>query len=608
MTETESPTNPVKNGPDFSATDFGKLYSRSQYIEKVNESSIPQHDINSSNTNIPSQTQPSEWHDNDSKEKIEQNFQFKTSDEISVEQPKLIEVNDIEIEDNFDDCHCQKISVMPGTAACNNCDRVIPILVDLNRKRLQLLDDLEEANIRKKEGFEKVERQNDEIENLGKRIMELEDQLDSKVDEFSSLQDDMNTLNEKYVKVIDRVAELQHSKDMVESELEELSRSLFEQANGMVASEAKQRHELEIQQKILEKQLLETQERLSAESMQLKELREKMEGQEQPQAESKRSSSSDPSFRASIDFAELFGLREKSPEAAASLPGPTGEDGMGIDTELLAEFKEFVESSMGVRLQRIHTIPFMKHCLEEDVDPCMRFGNNPRVSPRKIIEAIVANTCFIEEAPPGAEKELALNPNSPVRNTAARPALWDRIAGNPTYPRTGCQCCGRPGPLPFQYRITNLDDWSLIDRYCRDRLVAVCEFYVFIRNVRSGLYNNRLISDLYSECLRLRLQMFYARLGALPSMLNTLGIKGTELASAKKPTYMLENPTMINQEEPFSVNMSNEPEEIVAVSPPLRELNLHNSNINQQDTLPKVVVIEPSRPNSSTNIEIENTG
>ena len=228
----------------------------------------------------------------------------------------------------------------------------------------------------------------------------------------------------------------------------------------------------------------------------------------------------------------------------------------------------------------------MRHCLEEDVDPCMRFGSNPRVSSRRIVDAIVANTCFIEESPPGADKEQALNSHSPIRNSASKPMLWERLSGNSNSPRIGCQCCGRIGPLPFQYRITNLDDWSLIDRYCRDRLVAVCEFYVFIRNIRQGLYNNRLIVDLYAECLRLRLQMFYARLGALPSMLNTLGIKSTELASAKKPSRtpseLGDNQSSQNYDE-HEITMTDEPEFTLKVSapPPTRE-----SSLKSLDTSP----------------------
>ncbi|CAG8543330.1 10959_t:CDS:2 [Ambispora gerdemannii] len=466
-------------------------------------------------------------------------------------------------DEETNDCPCQKFSVAPGSATCTNCDRLVPALAELYRQRLQYIDDLDVADIKIKEECKKSEQQENEIESLKKKVIELEDQIDARTDELNDLQKQikaktdeldlranevndlqraMNVLNEKYVDEIDKVAELQHSKDMVEGELEELSRSLFEQANKMVAKEAKQRYELEVQRKSLENQLQETKERLLAESSQLQELRERMQQmvQQQPEPDSKRSSNhSDPAFRASVDLAELFGLREKSPDAAAILPSPTGEDGIGIDDELLSEFRDFVNQSTSSPIKKIHTLPFMRHCLEEDVDPCMRFGNNPRVSARRIVDAIVANTCCIEEAPFGADKELALNHTSPIRNSAAKPIFWGFPTNTTATPRAGCQCCGRPGSLPFQYRITPLDDWSLIDRYCRDRLVAVCEFYVFIRNVHQGFYNNRKIEDLYAECLRLRLQMFYARLGALPSVLNTLGIKGTELASARKPSLPL---------------------------------------------------------------------
>ncbi|CAG8461757.1 7594_t:CDS:1 [Funneliformis mosseae] len=583
MTETETPTNPVTNGTkDFATSDFEKFHARiNAAIEKNMESPIlgPK----TPNTGpIPSMMLETKFDEIGSLN----NGTSTPADSAIV----AYENGGSESEDNSEECHCQSLTITPETATCSKCERVIPILANLHKQNLQQRDDLEIANNKIKEEFDKVESQHDEIEQLRKMIEKLEDQIDEKTDEYNAMTDEFNALkkdmailNEKYVDEIDKVAELQHSKDMVEGELEELSRVLFEQANGMVASAARERYDLEVQQKALEKQLKETQERLMAESSQLNELREKMEQlvQNQPQSESRRSSSSDPSFRASIDFAELFGLREKSPDAAATLPAPTGVDGIGIDNELIIEFQEFVEQSPSVKLQKIHTIPFMRHILEEDVDPCMRFGSNPRVSSRRIVDAIVANTCCIEESPPGAEKELALHTNFPVRNSASKPMLWERLAGNATFPRTGCQCCGRVGPLPFMYRITNLDDWSLIDRYCRDRMVAVCEFYVFIRNIRQGLCNHRPIVDLYAECLRLRLQMFYARLGALPSMLNTLGIKSTELASAKKPSRtpseVGENISSHNDEE-LEITMVEEQEFTLKVSapPPPRESSLLN--------------------------------
>jgi hypothetical protein len=50
---------------------------------------------------------------------------------------------------------------------------------------------------------------------------------------------------------------------------------------------------------------------------------------------------------------------------------------------------------------------------------------------------------------------------------------------------------------------------------CQGRLVAVCEFYNFVRHIRQGLYSTRKIEDLYFEVLVLKRKMFYARVRAL---------------------------------------------------------------------------------------------
>jgi hypothetical protein len=164
----------------------------------------------------------------------------------------------------------------------------------------------------------------------------------------------------------------------------------------------------------------------------------------------------------------------------------------------------------------MHTIPFMKNSLVEDVEPCLRFGPNSRLNPKKLFEAIALNTCFIEEAPFGYAQEQAKRPyDVPLRISAAKNMIWERLSSTPVAPFSGCQACGRNSDskihLQYRFRISMLDDWACIDRYCRDRLVAVCEFYMFVRNIRHGYYNGRTLNDLYLESTRLKLQMFYAR-------------------------------------------------------------------------------------------------
>ncbi|KAL1924518.1 uncharacterized protein VTP21DRAFT_4172 [Calcarisporiella thermophila] len=414
------------------------------------------------------------------------------------------------------ECLCQQILVSPESRICHLCNRVIQSVAALQQDRLAFRDELEATKRKLTDAEAKAVRLTNESAKLRTRIEELEDAADARADELEALKRDLKILNEKYVDEIEKVAEIQHSKDMVENELEELSQRLFEEANGMVASEARQRHELQLVRNQLETQLQETRERLAAESQQLQELRKRMEemAQQQPanatmgeESGSKRVSVHN---RASVDFAELLGLRQRI--------APINTEGDGsqqVDETLIAEFKEFITVGRSTLLKRLHSLPFMKHCLEEDIEPCLRFGSNPRVNPRKIADAILYNACFIEGAPPGMMEEIAKSEQG-LRNSALRPMLWERFSD--PGPFLGCQACGRTGEMKFRFRISSLDDWLPIDQYCRDRLVAVGEFYVFIRNLHQGLYESRSIQDLYAECFRLRLQMFYARLGAFPRL------------------------------------------------------------------------------------------
>ncbi|CAO3570892.1 unnamed protein product [Mortierella alpina] len=435
------------------------------------------------------------------------------------------------------ECPCHRVCSNLATRACGLCDRIIPSLAEAHNERTLLLEDIEQTNFRLAEEQKRASAEAIEAEVLRKKVEDLEDALDAKTDDYLSAQRDLAILNDKYVDEIEKVAELQLAKEMVEGELEELSRTLFEEANGMVASEARARHQLELTRKHLELELKDAQERLAAETSQLKELKTKMEAMMDTQPHSKRSST-DPSNRASVDLAQLFGLNKISvPEAVAEEPATA----IAIDGHLMHEFKEFVAQSSTVRLAKIHSLPFMRHCQDEDVEPCLRFGANPRISARKLTEGICSNTCYIEETTPEQVKEYermvlaAQQPPSPARNSMSnKNMLWERLQTQYALyqaPKGGCQTCGRSGPLTHRYRLATADEWNFIDRFCRDRIVAACEFYIFIRNIRAGLYSTRTIEDLYSESLRLRLQMFYARAGVLPIMLSELGVASQSIGN-----------------------------------------------------------------------------
>ncbi|KAG2188933.1 hypothetical protein INT44_004075 [Umbelopsis vinacea] len=528
----------LQKSEDITANDIANLYSRLQAVIEHVPKSTGQTNVEASMVPLP--TSPDAPRTPSASSPLPgRKPKVRTSSSYSL--------NSIGRSDRVE-CPCAHILVSSDSKHCALCDQIIPAVERLQNDKAQELEEIKHLQQKLKDETESIKSQQKKIEDMTKRIEELEDDLDAKTDAFMALQNDMELLNEKYVDEIERVAEIQHSKDMVENELEDLSRRLFEEANGMVANEKREKYNLEVAQRHLENQLKETRDRLHAEQMQLKELRIKMEemelkSNEEEKEESdsgeqgKRSSSalSDAGARGLTDMTALLnGSSKRQSQNGADL----NSTATNIDDLVLGEFQDFIATGRSLPLKKLHTNPFMKNCQAEDVEPCLRFGPNPRLSAKKIIDAIVMNKCFIEEAPAGFADQQANRPiDVQLRITAQKSMMWERFSGNTQGHFKGCQACGRNdgSPLPFRFRVAYYDDWACIDRYCRDRLVAVCEFYVFVRNARQGYYNSRSIHDLYQESIRLRLQMFYARMGTLPVMVRNAGHKSDTIGIAQLP-------------------------------------------------------------------------
>ncbi|KAH8556364.1 hypothetical protein BGW37DRAFT_472223 [Umbelopsis sp. PMI_123] len=530
-------SNLDQKNEDITANDIANLYSRLQAVIEHVPKSNAQANLEASMVPLPLSPEartPS------------------ASSPLPARKPKVrtsssYSLNSISRSDRIE-CPCAHILVSSDSKNCALCDQVIPAVERLQNDKAQELEEIKSLQQKLKEETECIQSQSLRIDELTKRIEELEDDLDAKTDSFMALQNDMELLNEKYVDEIERVAEIQHSKDMVENELEDLSRRLFEEANGMVANEKREKYNLEVAQRHLENQLKETRERLHAEQMQLKELRIKMEEMElkSNEEEKEESDSGEQGKRSSAalsdagtrGLADMTALLNSSSKRQSQNGSDLDSTAINIDDLVLGEFRDFIATGRSLPLKKLHTNPFMRNCQVEDVEPCLRFGPNPRLSAKKIVDAIVMNKCFIEEAPAGFADQQASRPiDVQLRISAQKSMIWERFSGNTQGHFKGCQACGRNdgSTLPFRFRIAYYDDWACIDRYCRDRLVAVCEFYVFVRNARQGYYNSRSLHDLYQESIRLRLQMFYARMGTLPAIVRNAGHKSDTIGIAQLP-------------------------------------------------------------------------
>ncbi|OLY84188.1 Rab-3A-interacting protein [Smittium mucronatum] len=368
-----------------------------------------------------------------------------------------------------------------------------------------------------------------QIASLRASLLEKSNIINQKDLSISELQASLTAMNDKFVQQVNKTAEMALSKELVEAELEELSRKLFEEANKMVAVEKKITSQTERKNEILERKINELLEQLSNERLQSSELKQRLQS---------ISESHDPPSNSSLipNSANSF---ERSPTFNSEIPVTISFFSTNFepisDRQFVKEFYDFIHDNQIFRSSRYNSAPFMRRSIEEDVEPCLRFGSKPRVSSRYVLEAITSNTLQIEEISKSDNtsstsktlhpenlyinsiKSVGRNSFSINTNPSNRSTIWDRFSGNVPANPNGCQTCGNTGKCSYRFKLGQKqdEDWVSIDTVCRDRLVSVCEFYSFIRLVANGFLSKRPISELINELTRLKLCMFYSRFGLL---------------------------------------------------------------------------------------------
>ncbi|XP_044018728.1 guanine nucleotide exchange factor for Rab-3A-like isoform X2 [Aphidius gifuensis] len=126
---------------------------------------------------------------------------------------------------------------------------------------------------------------------------------------------------------------------------------------------------------------------------------------------------------------------------------------------------------------------FISRIFHEDIDLCLDFPNIELGE--KVRQAVLDGIIFIEAI---SDKKKTLFPKKCVLLDAAR------------------QC---------HYRMRLGDDenqWHSISQICRNRIIAVCDFLNYLRYVERGLVKSS-VHDIYWEITRLRKEMVLARLG-----------------------------------------------------------------------------------------------
>ncbi|KAI8378467.1 hypothetical protein BD560DRAFT_389427 [Blakeslea trispora] len=427
-------------------------------------------------------------------------------------------------------CPCSELTL--SNLGCDKCS--LSYIQQQHKRSKNQLENLREAKISLHAEQDRLESQ---IVDLGNSLRDKLKNIETTAENITSLQYDLKVMDTKCREEASEVEDIQRSKETVKRELEELSTRLFEEADKLVKLEKAEQEILKSKNNQLTTDLKSAQLSLADAESQLKLIKNEL-GEETQQHHSPL----DPSFKETSPYQNADTANDTMNAYTRAQIELSQMHGMELELFMdtlendnaLMEFNDFIQSLYRTPLRKINSLKYMKYCIWEDIEPCLRFGPNPKLASKKIIDAILVKACHVEECPEGFAEDQAKR----QLKEEATATLWERFVTSSVF--LGCQACGREADNPkarsellkYRFRISCFDEWACIDRYCRDRLLAVAEFYLFIRHLRAGMYKHRSLHELYQESIRLKLQMFLARMGALPDMLQSCGINPEKVASA----------------------------------------------------------------------------
>ncbi|CAO3635035.1 unnamed protein product [Mucor hiemalis] len=357
---------------------------------------------------------------------------------------------------------------------------------------------------------------------------------------IQSLHQDIEVVQLKHEDEIAHIKAIEHSKKLVQNEIHDLSQRLFEEANSLVLKEKEEKLAIQNKHDKVRDDFKNAESQLEKVQSDLQELRKDIAAKDQKEQPMQPQSS----FSTFITTHENYLLRAQLDMASLQMDltqpieiNPEYHEQV-LDNMVLEEFKQFCIDIKVTGLSKLSTLSFMKSCLKTDIEPCLRFGPNPKMSSKKIMDAILVKSCLIEPCPPGFAEDR-INAAMKAEPTKPKIRLWERFSASASPEVSNCcQACGRvlQGEC-WRFRISYFDEWALADRYCYERISSVIEFFSFLRKLKVDGYGDIFLT--YQECSRLQLQMFLSRMGARSTLLDEFGLDSSKIISPQ-----CESPTL----------------------------------------------------------------
>ncbi|KAF0482342.1 guanyl-nucleotide exchange factor sec2 [Gigaspora margarita] len=384
-------------------------------------------------------------------------------------------------------------------------------------------------------------------------------QVDQHVEERAYLKRDLSALALSLAEEQTLRSQIQNSKESLEREIDEWINAMFEKVNQMVFDEANTREELESLNRETKGKMdnsLQSSESRQDRLREMKLLLVHLDSTKQRQSVPTQNGA--PLNRNSIVRRSLLSNSPANSPRSSRIFGHMSpnifsnqfSDEIGfskirrlyIDSIVFEEFQEYVKAltNSPAPVNSNPTHPFMKRCMNEDIQPCLFEGHAGWKSPfykRRLLDAIMKNQCEIQKIYYSSSNSVpCISDNNSQISSSTSNTRSISYNEPPAAPKLKCGLCGQHRSCDFRMRISGSDvavpplttmtpssrfsvtgspGWIPLDRFCRDRVVAVCDFYTYISHLRKGLFANSPVWGMYKQCLKYRRRMSMARVGSV---------------------------------------------------------------------------------------------
>jgi hypothetical protein len=363
------------------------------------------------------------------------------------------------------------------------------------------------------------------------RCSEIQTECDALLEKLTSIHLVKSALEAKLQTEEKLRKRIQKSKDMMDQELEDLTSTLFSQANHMVIAESKIRDDMMTKNKELTKRVLQLSKQLDQRESDLSELKEKLYLTQGESSYSTQKSLGDKDgVKLGIRHTIISGFDEF-------------RSFLGVDGILLTEFQDFMKSFASISsntsdsISTLFSTNFLKRCFVEDIEPCLFYtyqanssfknvGTPLHSSLRKrLLEIVSKNQFEIHLYMPEAQKD----------KDAASQHLGHR---SKTSYACKAKCFNCAINRDCEYVLTtSTNEKHTICRFCRDRITSVSDFYSFIGYLCQGIIgpgqSGATILSLFKHVMWLRRRMHQSQVGSC-------SIFETELSAIMGPEKSVE--------------------------------------------------------------------